>query len=70
MPQDEDQVVDGDAAVVAGDDAPSVRQPLDRRRIVAAAVGYIDELGLAGLFNVPRAEARRGAERHVLETSV
>ncbi|HET9829213.1 MAG TPA: TetR/AcrR family transcriptional regulator C-terminal domain-containing protein [Nocardioidaceae bacterium] len=49
MPQDEDQVVDGDAAVVAGDDAPSVRQPLDRRRIVAAAVGYIDEWGLAGL---------------------
>jgi AcrR family transcriptional regulator len=49
MPQDEDQVVDGDAAVVAGDDAPSVRQPLDRPRIVAAAVGYIDEWGLAGL---------------------
>src|ERR1700712_4234681 len=49
MPQDENEVVDGDAAVVAGLDAPSVRQPLDRSRIVAAAVGYIDEHGLPGL---------------------
>jgi AcrR family transcriptional regulator len=49
MPQDENEVVDGDAVVVAGLDAPSVRQPLDRSRIVAAAVGYIDEHGLPGL---------------------
>lgn len=44
-----DHVVDGDAAVVAGQEAPSVRQPLDRRRIVEAAVGYVDEFGLPGL---------------------
>jgi AcrR family transcriptional regulator len=42
-------VVDGDAAVVAGDPPPSARQPLDRARVVAAAVGFIDEFGLPGL---------------------
>jgi AcrR family transcriptional regulator len=49
MPHDDDRVVDADAAVVAGDDPPSVRQPLDRARIVAAAVSFIDEFGLPGL---------------------
>ena len=49
MPQDEDQIVDGDAAAVAGEDPPSSRQPLDRGRIVGAAVGFIDEFGLPGL---------------------
>ncbi len=49
MPHDDDQVVDSDAAVVAGEDPPSVRQPLDRARIVGAAVGFIDEFGLPGL---------------------
>jgi len=44
-----DPVVDGDAAVVAGEDPPSTRQPLDRDRIVAAAVSYVDEFGLPGL---------------------
>ena len=44
-----DHVVDGDAAVVAGQEPPSVRQPLDRGRIVEAAVGYVDEFGLPGL---------------------
>jgi AcrR family transcriptional regulator len=44
-----DDVVDGDAAVVAGEAPPSARQPLDRRRIVAAAVGFVDEFGLPGL---------------------
>jgi AcrR family transcriptional regulator len=44
-----DQVVDGDAAVVAGNEPPSARQPLDRARIVGAAVGFIDEFGLPGL---------------------
>jgi AcrR family transcriptional regulator len=44
-----DRVVDADAAVVAGDPPPSVRQPLDRTRIVRAAVGFIDEFGLPGL---------------------
>jgi AcrR family transcriptional regulator len=42
-------VVDGDTAVVAGDPPPSARQPLDRARVVAAAVGFIDEFGLPGL---------------------
>ncbi len=42
-------VVDADAAVVAGDQPPSVRQPLDRTRIVGAAVTFIDEFGLPGL---------------------
>jgi AcrR family transcriptional regulator len=43
------QVVDGDAEVVAGNPPPSARQPLDRARVVAAAVGFIDEFGLPGL---------------------
>jgi AcrR family transcriptional regulator len=42
-------VVDADAAIVAGEAPPSARLPLDRERIVRAAVDYIDESGLAGL---------------------
>jgi AcrR family transcriptional regulator len=49
MPHDDDQAVDGDAAAVAGEVPPSARQPLDRSRIVGAAVGFIDEFGLPGL---------------------
>lgn len=49
MPHDDDEIVDGDAAAVAGEEPPSARQPLDRPRIVAAAVGFIDEYGLPGL---------------------
>ena len=41
--------VDADAAVVAGEEPPSARVPLDRDRIVAAAIGFIDEFGLPGL---------------------
>jgi AcrR family transcriptional regulator len=44
-----DEVVDADADVVAGQAPPSVRKPLDRDRIVAAAVRFIDESGLPGL---------------------
>jgi AcrR family transcriptional regulator len=44
-----EEVVDGDAEVVAGNPPPSARVPLDRERIVATARGYIDEFGLAGL---------------------
>lgn len=44
-----DVVVDGDAAVVSGDEPPSARLPLDRDRIIGAAVAYIDEFGLSGL---------------------
>jgi AcrR family transcriptional regulator len=41
--------VDADADLVAGRDAPSARQPLGRERIVAAAIGFIEENGLPGL---------------------
>jgi AcrR family transcriptional regulator len=44
-----DDVSDADAALVAGDDPPSRRTPLDRRRVLEAAVAYIDEHGLPGL---------------------
>jgi|1186.fasta_scaffold05098_4 AcrR family transcriptional regulator len=44
-----DTVVDGDAAVVSGAEPPSARLPLDRERIVTAAIRFIDELGLPGL---------------------
>lgn len=44
-----DEMVDGDAALVAGSPAPSARQPLDRTRIVGAAVSFIDEFGLTSL---------------------
>jgi AcrR family transcriptional regulator len=47
--RDPDDVIDADAAVVAGDEPPSARQPLDRDRIVAAAISFIDEFGLPGL---------------------
>ena len=44
-----EKVVDADAAVVAGDEPPSARLPLDRTRIVGAAIAFIDEFGLPGL---------------------
>jgi AcrR family transcriptional regulator len=52
MPEDDavvDAVVDADAQVVSGEAAPSTRVPLDRDRIVAAAIQFIDEHGLPGL---------------------
>ena len=45
----EDDVVDADAQVVSGEAPPSARVPLDRDRIVAAAIAFIDEYGLPGL---------------------
>lgn len=42
-------VVDADATVVDGSEPPSARIPLDRTRIVEAAIGFIDEHGLPGL---------------------
>jgi AcrR family transcriptional regulator len=47
--RDEPKVVDADATVVAGGVAPSERLPLDRERIVRAAVDFIDREGLPGL---------------------
>jgi AcrR family transcriptional regulator len=41
--------VDGDAALVRGEQPPSARVPLSRDRIVDAAVMFIDEQGLPGL---------------------
>jgi AcrR family transcriptional regulator len=46
---EQERTVDADAAVVAGEDPPSVRQPLDRARIIRAAIAFIDESGLPGL---------------------
>lgn len=48
MPEDEDYV-DADAQVAAGEEPASQRVPLTRERIVAAAVAFIDESGLASL---------------------
>ena len=49
MPNDHHDVVDADRTVVDGEKPPSSRTPLDRDRIVRAAVDYIDEYGLPGL---------------------
>jgi AcrR family transcriptional regulator len=42
-------VIDVDAAVVQGRKPPSARIPLDRGRILAAAITFIDDEGLPGL---------------------
>jgi AcrR family transcriptional regulator len=42
-------VIDTDAAVVQGRRPPSARVPLDRERILAAAIAFIDREGLPGL---------------------
>lgn len=44
-----DGVPDADAALVAGERTPSARVPLDRDRIIAAAIEFIDTQGLPGL---------------------
>ena len=44
-----DRGIDADADVVAGQQPPSARTTLDRERIVAAAIAFIDESGLTGL---------------------
>jgi AcrR family transcriptional regulator len=56
-----DEVADADAAVVAGEQPPSARVPLDRDRIVEAAIGFIDEQGLPGL-TMRRLGERLGVE--------
>jgi AcrR family transcriptional regulator len=42
-------IIDADAAVLAGRTPPSTRIPLDRGRILAAAITFIDQEGLPGL---------------------
>lgn len=49
VPNKRDESIDADAQLVAGDAPASVRVPLDRTRIVKAAVAFIDAEGLAGL---------------------
>lgn len=44
-----DGVRDADASLVAGEPLPSTRIPLDRDRIISAAIAFIDEQGLPGL---------------------
>lgn len=44
-----DEVIDADAALVDGEDPPSRSRPLDRQRILGAAIEFIDEQGLPGL---------------------
>jgi len=46
---DEDSVIDADAAAVQGNPVPSARIPLDRDRILTAAVDFIDDNGLMDL---------------------
>jgi AcrR family transcriptional regulator len=46
---DKDSVIDADAAVVGGNPPPSARIPLDRERILTAAVRFIDDNGLLDL---------------------
>jgi AcrR family transcriptional regulator len=53
--------MDVDAEVVAGSPPPSLRVPLDRDRIVAAAIEFIDESGLPGL-TMRRLGTRLGVE--------
>jgi AcrR family transcriptional regulator len=48
MPEADD-VRDVDASLVAGEPLPSTRVPLDRDRIISAAIAFIDEQGLPGL---------------------
>jgi AcrR family transcriptional regulator len=45
----DDEVADADREIVDGREAPSERNPLDRKRIVAAAITFIDEHGLPSL---------------------
>jgi AcrR family transcriptional regulator len=47
--KERNETIDADAQVVAGGLPASARVPLDRKRIVTAAVDFIDEQGLAAL---------------------
>jgi AcrR family transcriptional regulator len=58
---DSDEYVDADAQVAAGQQPPSQRASLSRERIVTAAVGFIDDLGLPGL-TMRRLGERLGVE--------
>ena len=53
--------LDADAALVAGDDKPSSRVPLDHDRIVAEALVFLEEVGPGGL-TMRRLGQRLGVE--------
>lgn len=46
---DSERIIDADAQVIGGFPPPSARIPLDRDRVVATAVAFIDNNGLPGL---------------------
>ncbi len=52
---------DADAEMVAGNEPPSARRPLGRDRIVAVAIGFIEEFGLPSL-SMRRLGAELGVE--------
>lgn len=58
-------VQDVDAAILAGESPPSARTPLDRQRIVAGGLGYIDEHGVDAL-TMRRLGAALGVEAMAL----
>jgi AcrR family transcriptional regulator len=58
---EDDGVLDADADAVAGAPPPSARVPLNRPRIVEAAIAFIDEAGLASL-TMRRLGGRLGVE--------
>jgi AcrR family transcriptional regulator len=60
-PTDAEGQVDADAAMVLGEEPPSTRAHLDRRRIVDAALEHIEESGLPTL-TMRRLGARLGVE--------
>lgn len=62
---DRTSVLDADAALVRGEEAPSQRRRLDRDRIVTAGLDYIDQDGLAGL-SMRRLGSRLGVEAMAL----
>ena len=61
----DDNVIDADAALVAGKPPPSRTRPLDRQRILQTAVDFIDQEGLPGL-TMRRLGERLGVEAMAL----
>ncbi len=58
---DEPEVPDADAALVAGEEPPSERVPLDRDRIISEALDFLEEVGPGGL-TMRRLGQRLGVE--------
>lgn len=61
----DDDALDADAALVAGRPPPSRARPLDRERILNAAIEFIDDQGLPGL-TMRRLGERLGVEAMAL----